>query len=86
MASSAGFLKYIQKAFTYHWNLLAVGAGVVLGVVSGRPDIVIPLIAAGEVAFLAGLSTHPRFRAATKPTRQAPDSSNQPNVLARCSC
>ncbi len=57
-----GILKYVAKAFLFHWNLLAVGAGIVYGLLSGRPDVVLPLVAAGEVLFLAGLATRPRFQ------------------------
>jgi chemotaxis protein histidine kinase CheA len=66
MASPGGFLKYIKKAFLFRWNLLILGAGTVLGFVSGHPDIVLPLVAATEVAYLAGLSTHPKFQSAVE--------------------
>jgi len=64
MAAGSGFFKYIKKAFIHHWNLLALAAGTALGVISGHPDVVLPLVAAGEVVYLAGLATHPRFQAA----------------------
>jgi len=56
--------RYLRAAFTYHWNLLFVGAGAAVGVISGRPDVVLPLVAAGEVLYLASLFTNDRFRAA----------------------
>lgn len=62
MAGSGGFFLYLKKAFLFHWNLLAVGAGTLLGFISGRPDVVLPLVGAGEVLYLAVLSTHPKFR------------------------
>jgi hypothetical protein len=61
-----GFLDYVKRAFLYHWNLLIFGAGVVGGVVSGRPDVVLPIIAAGEMVYLAGLATHPKFQASVQ--------------------
>jgi hypothetical protein len=64
MASPGAFLKYVKKAFLYHWNLLAMGAGVAIGIISAKPDIVFPLIIAGELVFLAALSTRPKFQAA----------------------
>jgi hypothetical protein len=64
MNGRAGFFKYIKKAFSHHWNLLALAAGAALGFISGHPDVVLPLVAAGEVVYLAGLSTHTRFQAA----------------------
>jgi chemotaxis protein histidine kinase CheA len=56
--------KYVKSAFTYHWNLLAlVGAGG-LAVLSGHPDVWLPVVAAAEVGYLTLLGTHPRFQAA----------------------
>ena len=59
----AGFFKYIKKAALNHWNLLAVAAGTVAGLLTiGDPLIVLPIIAAGEMAYLGGLATHPKFQ------------------------
>lgn len=63
MPRKAGFLQYLRRAFLYHWNLLAVGAGVAASVISGHADIALPLLAAGEIAYLAGLASHARFQA-----------------------
>jgi hypothetical protein len=63
MAKRSGFLSYLKKAFTNHWNLLFFGAGVVAGALSGHADIALPLIAAGEITYLAGLAGHPKFQA-----------------------
>jgi len=56
--------RYLKAAFTYHWNLLYVGAGTALALISGRPDVVLPLVAAGELLYLASLYANDRFRAA----------------------
>lgn len=56
--------RYLKAAFTYHWNLLFVGAGAAVAVISGRPDVVLPLVAAGEVLYLATIATNQRFQAA----------------------
>lgn len=56
--------RYLRAAFTYHWNLLYVGAGVAAALISGRPDVVLPLVAAGEVFYLASMFTNDRFRSA----------------------
>ena len=63
MADKPGFLRYVKKAFVQHWNLLFLGAGVVGGVLSGAPDVVLPLVLAGELVYLGGLATHPKFQA-----------------------
>jgi hypothetical protein len=51
-----------KKALLYHWNLLFVGASAALAAVSGRPDVVLPLAGAAEIAYLAVLSTNTRFQ------------------------
>ncbi len=67
MASNKiGFMDYVRTAFLNHWNLLAFGAGVVGGFLSGHPDVVLPLVAAGEMVYLAGLSTRPKFQSHVK--------------------
>ena len=59
-----GFFQYVKKAFFIHWNLLAVAALGAAGVISGRPDVVLPLTAAAEILYLASLSTNKKFQAA----------------------
>lgn len=56
------FAKYLKTAFLNQWNLLAFLGGAAFGVISGRPDIVLPLVAAGELAYLGLLSSHPKFQ------------------------
>jgi hypothetical protein len=60
----AGIWRYIKEAFTYRWNLLIFGGAVAAAVLSPTPDVILPLVAAGEIAYLAGLTTLPRFQAA----------------------
>ncbi|MBP6846683.1 MAG: hypothetical protein KA201_23190, partial [Kofleriaceae bacterium] len=60
----AGWLRYVKEAFTYRWNLLFLGGAAAAAVISGHPDVALPLVAAGEIAYLAGLTTLPRFQAA----------------------
>ena len=57
------FGRYFKTAFTTRWNLLFFGAGVAAGVISGFPGIVIPLVAAGELYYLASMLGNERFRA-----------------------
>lgn len=59
-----GLGKYLKRAFLNHWNLLAVGAGAVFAILTGRPDVVLPVVVAVEVAYLGLLSTNPRFQKA----------------------
>ena len=60
----AGLLRYLKEAFLFRWNLLAFGGAAVAAVVSGHADIALPIVAAAEVTYLAGLATLPRFQGA----------------------
>jgi hypothetical protein len=60
----AGMLRYLKEAFLFRWNLLVFGGTAAIAAISGHPDIAIPLVAAAEVTYLAGLSTMPRFQGA----------------------
>ena len=54
-------MKYLKTAFLNHWNLLALFAGTALALLS-VPDVVLPLIAAGEIAYVVLLGSHPKFQ------------------------
>ncbi len=60
----AGMGRYLKEAFLFKWNLLILGGGAVAAVLSGHPDIAMPVVAAAEVVYLAGLTTLPRFQGA----------------------
>jgi hypothetical protein len=57
-----GFPAMIKRAFKWHWNLLFLGAGVAFGLLSGRPDVALPALAAGELLYLGTLGVNPRFQ------------------------
>ena len=63
MPKRAGFFEYIKRAFTNHWNLLLFGAGVVGGALTGHADVALPVVAALEMTYLAGLASHSKFQA-----------------------
>ena len=46
----------------FRWNMLLFGGGVAAAVISGHADIALPLVAAAEVVYLAGLTTVPKFQ------------------------
>src|SRR5262245_17950412 len=48
----------------FRWNLLLFGGAAAAAVISGHADIAIPLVAAAEITYLAGLTTLPRFQSA----------------------
>ena len=54
----------VKKAFAYRWNLLVFGGGAAAAVISGQPDIILPLVAAAELAYLGSMVSFPKFRQA----------------------
>ena len=81
--TKAGLFRYLKEAFMFRWNLLLLGGAGAAAVISGHPDVALPLIAAAEVSYLAGLSSLPRFQAAIDARahaeeRGAPSTTNAP--------
>ncbi len=54
--------KYIKIAFRNRWNLLALAGSVGVALISGQPEIVLPLVLAAETAYLGYVGTHPKFQ------------------------
>ncbi len=59
-------MRYLRTAFVTKWNLLLFGAGVAAGLISGFPGVVLPLVMAGEVYYLASMVANERFRSAVE--------------------
>lgn len=55
-------LDYIKTAFLNRWNLLLLAGGMGFSIISGQPEIGIPLVLAAETAYLGLLGTHPKFQ------------------------
>lgn len=53
---------YLKTAFATRWNLLFFGAGAAAALISGFPTVVLPLVAAGEILYLANMIGNQRFR------------------------
>ncbi len=83
MAKRGSFLDYIKAAFLWRWNLLAVGTATAFAFLSGQPDVVLPLLAAGELAYLGLLSSNPRFRKAIDVRVQAPPAATNQQELVQ---
>ena len=62
MAGRLGFGAYLKAAFATKWNLLFFGAAGVAGLISGRPDVALPIVLAGEVLWLVGAASSERFQ------------------------
>lgn len=54
--------RYIRKAFANRWNLLGLLGGIGFSVISGQPEVGLPLVAAAELAWLGFVGTHPTFQ------------------------
>jgi hypothetical protein len=57
---------YLRTAFTTKWNLLLFGGGVAAAFISGFPGVILPLVIAGEVYYLASMLGNDRFRSAVE--------------------
>ena len=55
---------YVREAFLFRWNLLLFGGGAAAAVLTPLAPVLLPLVAAGEIAYLTGLVSMPRFRRA----------------------
>jgi len=60
MADSFG--TRISRAFKWHWHLLALGVGAGLALLSGHADMALPVLAAGELAYLGFIGITDRFQ------------------------
>ena len=60
----AGLKDYLKEAFFFRWNMLFFLGGLAGAAIAPLPDVTLPLIVAGELAYLAALTSLPRFRAA----------------------
>jgi hypothetical protein len=64
LGEGAGLVEYVKEAFFFRWNLLLFLGASAAAILSPWPDALLPLVAAGELTYLAGLISFPRFRAA----------------------
>jgi hypothetical protein len=60
----AGLKDYLKEAFLFRWNLLFFLGGLAGAAIGPLSDVTLPLVFAGELAYLAALTSLPRFRAA----------------------
>jgi hypothetical protein len=63
-ASTAGLTSYLKEAFLFRWNLLLFLGAAAAATISPLPDVLLPVVAIGELTYLTGLISIPRFRAA----------------------
>ena len=60
----AGMKDYLKEAFFFRWNLLLFLGGLAGAAMTPMADVMMPLVTAVEMSYLAGLLSIPRFRAA----------------------
>jgi hypothetical protein len=80
---------YLREAFMFRWNLLFFVGAVAGAALTPLPAVLLPLVAAGELTYLTGLITIPRFRAAIDAKvhsqarqKSAVESQPQPSLVA----
>ncbi|MES2658899.1 MAG: hypothetical protein V4689_09785 [Verrucomicrobiota bacterium] len=62
----------LKRAFTWHWHLLGLGAGVTAAVLSGGALVWLPFLAAAELGYLGFLGLNPRFQNVLKGKSMVP--------------
>ena len=60
----AGLTDYLKEAFFFRWNVLLFLGGVAGAAIAPLAGVTLPLVFAGELTYLAALTSLPRFRAA----------------------
>ena len=77
---------YLREAFLFRWNMLLFVGGAAAAILTPFPDLLLPLVGAVELTYLAGLVSMPRFRAAidakVHAARQGQPSTATPQVPA----
>lgn len=66
-----GLGDYVREAFRVPYNLILLVGGILAGVVSMQPLVFWPLVAAGEILYLASMATNPRFQAIVRARHRA---------------
>src|SRR5205085_2304633 len=60
----AGMGDYLREAFMFRWNLLLFLGGTAAAAMAPISPVLLPLVAAGELLYLTGLISIPKFRSA----------------------
>jgi len=55
-------LRYLSTAFRNRWNLLALFGASGFALLSGQPDVFLPIVLAGELLYVGMLGSHPKFQ------------------------
>lgn len=60
--NSEGLGSMVKRAFLWHWHLLGLGVAAGFAVLSGAPLGWLPIVVAGELAYLGFIGLQPRFQ------------------------
>jgi hypothetical protein len=63
MSAPVGLTNYFKTALLNRWNLLAVSGGLCFALLSGFPEVLLPLLLAAEIGYVAFRGAHPKFQA-----------------------
>ena len=69
----AGLWSYIASAFTFRWNLLFFGGAMAAALLLPSPDIVMPVLVAGELAATARMLASDQSMAGMRPNQRVAD-------------
>ena len=68
--ANLGIGDFVRAAFKVPYNIILFVGGIAAGVVSQHPELVWPLVAAGEIVYIATMSTNARFQAVVRAQRE----------------
>ena len=70
----------LKRAFFWHWHLLALGAAIGFALVTGpAASALLPLVVAGELAYLGFLGLNPRFQKVLRGKEMMATTVTEPN-------
>jgi hypothetical protein len=79
---TAGMANYLREAFLFRWNVLFFAGGVAAAAMTPVAAGLLPLVAAAELTYLAGLISIRRFRAAVDAKVHAAGRTQEPAAAA----
>lgn len=79
---TAGMPNYLREAFLFRWNVLLFAGGVAAAAMTPIAAGLLPLVAAAELTYLAGLISIRRFRAAVDAKVHAAGRTQEPPATA----
>ncbi|MFN7133628.1 MAG: hypothetical protein ACK4N5_16245 [Myxococcales bacterium] len=75
------FGEYFKEAFKNRWNLLFLGGATAAAIISGRPDVTLPIVGAIELGALVWAANNPRFQRAIFAQRGAVEASRSTEAM-----